>query len=159
MTSDPALYLGIDTGGTFTDGVLLDPATHRVVRSAKVLTTHHDLRQCIANVLDALLPAGSPPVALASLSTTLATNAIVEGKHKPVALFLLGYDPELVYKFEFDRQFGTQHFAFIEGRHDVEGRQQVPLDEAALLRRFFLRRLAQPRARGARRRIDPLVER
>ena len=130
---DSSLYLGIDTGGTFTDGVLLDPLTRQVVQSAKVLTTHHDLRICIANVLDALLPPGSRRVALASLSTTLATNAIAEGKHRPTALFLLGYDPELVYKFEFDRQFGSDPFFFIQGRHNVEGREQVPLDEVGLL--------------------------
>ncbi|MDH7571052.1 MAG: hydantoinase/oxoprolinase N-terminal domain-containing protein, partial [Armatimonadota bacterium] len=37
-----AVYLGIDTGGTYTDAVLLDEQ-HGVVRSAKALTTKHDL--------------------------------------------------------------------------------------------------------------------
>ena len=37
-----SLRLGIDTGGTFTDAVLLDDA-ERVIASAKALTTRHDL--------------------------------------------------------------------------------------------------------------------
>ncbi|MCP4567238.1 MAG: hypothetical protein GY841_06635, partial [FCB group bacterium] len=35
--------IGIDTGGTYTDGVLIDNATLEVVHSAKEPTTHHDL--------------------------------------------------------------------------------------------------------------------
>ena len=130
MPSSP-LYLGIDTGGTFTDGVLLDPATRQVVKKAKVLTTHHDLRQCIGGIIAALVDGGTP-ISLVSLSTTLATNAIAEGKSRPVALFLLGYDPALVYKFEFDRQFGGSPLFFIPGRHDLNGREQQALDLAQL---------------------------
>jgi N-methylhydantoinase A/oxoprolinase/acetone carboxylase beta subunit len=133
MTTAPqplptTLHLGIDTGGTFTDGVLLDPATRQVVKKAKVLTTHQDLRICIANILDALLSDNNIPVSLVSLSTTLATNSIAEGKSRPVALFLLGYDPSLVYKFQFDRQFGGSPFFFITGRHDLNGRELEALD-------------------------------
>ena len=134
--SPTPLYLGIDTGGTYTDGVLLDPATREVVRSIKVMTSHNDLRQCISTVLQALLPAGpddqapagSQPIALVSLSTTLATNAIAEDRRRPVALLLLGYDPELVHKFGFERQFGTPDYAFLQGRHDLDGRELSPLD-------------------------------
>lgn len=128
---DSTLYLGIDTGGTFTDGVLLDPATRQVVKKAKVLTTHSDLQICIADILDALIPATQQPIGLVSLSTTLATNSIAEGKSRPVALFLLGYDSDLVYKFEFDRQFGGSPLFFVPGRHDLDGREQEPLDLAA----------------------------
>jgi N-methylhydantoinase A/oxoprolinase/acetone carboxylase beta subunit len=39
-----SIYLGIDTGGTFTDGVLLKPETGEVLKSVKVLAPHHDLR-------------------------------------------------------------------------------------------------------------------
>ena len=80
------IHLGIDTGGTFTDGVLFNPKLRSVIRKAKVLTTHQDLTLCISNVLDALLEKKGIPIELVSLSTTLATNAIAEGKRKPVAL-------------------------------------------------------------------------
>lgn len=130
-----SLFLGIDTGGTFTDGVLLDPERHEIIKTAKVLTTHHDLQICISQIIDRLVPEDSPEIEeinLVSLSTTLATNAIVEGKSRPVALFLLGYDPELVYKFDFHHQLGTPHFHFLQGGMDLQGREQAPLDEDAL---------------------------
>ena len=128
----PPLHLGIDTGGTFTDGVLLDPAAGKVVKKAKVLTTHHDLRLCIANILDALLTRQNNTISLVSLSTTLATNSIAEGKSRPVALFLLGYDPDLVFKFGFDRQFGSSPLFFVQGKHDLHGVEQQSLDLPAL---------------------------
>lgn len=134
MTSIHSYYLGIDTGGTYTDGVLFDPQSQRVVTSVKVLTTHHDLRLCIQEVLEQLLIKPSVQVGMVSLSTTLATNAIAEGKRKPVALLLLGYDPELVHNFNFQEQFGTPDYFFIAGRHDLDGIEQEALDEAAVER-------------------------
>ncbi len=133
MTS--SLFLGIDTGGTFTDGVLLDPQTRQVVRKAKVLTTHHDLHLCIEGIFQALAPEDPQSIRLVSLSTTLATNAIAEGKRRQAALFLLGYDSELVYKFGFQDSFATDAYFFVDGRMDLEGREQVPLDEVGLLSR------------------------
>ncbi|MEJ2013368.1 MAG: hydantoinase/oxoprolinase N-terminal domain-containing protein, partial [Anaerolineales bacterium] len=92
----PGFVVGIDTGGTYTDGVLLDHDTRQLLASTKTLTTHQDLRQCILSALDAILPDDREAVQLVSISTTLATYAIAEGKGRPVALFLLGYYPELV---------------------------------------------------------------
>ena len=128
------IHLGIDTGGTFTDGVLFNPIQQSVIRKAKVLTTHDDLTICIAGILEALMGEDAIPVELVSLSTTLATNAIAEGKRRPVALLLLGYDPDLVFKFHFDQEFGTRRFYFIQGRHALNGVEQIPLDEENLAR-------------------------
>ena len=127
-SSRTPLYLGIDTGGTYTDGVLLDPASREVVRSVKVMTSHNDLRVCIAAVLQAMLPDEDQPIALVSLSTTLATNAIAEDRRRPTALLLLGYDPDLVHTFGFERQFGTPHYYFLQGKHDLDGRELCPPD-------------------------------
>ena len=128
------LNLGIDTGGTFTDGVLLDPANQQVIRTAKVLTTHADLSVCIADILEKLVPDAPESIALVCLSTTLATNAIAEGKRKPVALLLLGYDAQLVHQFNFHQQFGTPNYFFIEGRHGLDGSEQTRLDEAEIVK-------------------------
>ncbi len=125
-------YLGIDTGGTFTDGVLLDPHSQQVIKTGKVLTTPRDLKVCISQIIDLLLPEQRDAVSLVSLSTTLATNAIVEGKSRPVGLFLLGYDPALVYQYEFQKQFGTPDFSFIAGGMDLLGHEQAPLDLDAI---------------------------
>ena len=90
------LGLGIDTGGTYTDAVVYDLAARKVVASAKALTTRQDLAAGIREVLTRL-PAGPlREVAQCSLSTTLATNACVEGKGAQAALVLLGFDRELL---------------------------------------------------------------
>jgi len=132
MQSTQRYYLGIDTGGTFTDGVLLDPGTGKVLQSCKVLTTHHDLELCVGEVLERLTPAEPDQVALVAISTTLATNAIAEGKRRAVGLLLLGYDPELVQIFNFQSQFSTPYYRFVPGRHNLDGQEVEALDEAAL---------------------------
>ena len=38
-----AYFLGVDTGGTYTDAVIVDEAADRVIGSAKSLTTRGDL--------------------------------------------------------------------------------------------------------------------
>ena len=55
-------------------------------------------------------------------------------RRKTVALLLLGYDPDLVHQFNFQQQFGTNHYFFIQGRHDLNGIEQIPLDEAEVTR-------------------------
>ena len=73
-----SLTLGIDTGGTYTDAVLVDEAG-LVQASAKALTSHDDLSRGIGEALGEVLAAACAPVGLVSVSTTLATNAVVEG--------------------------------------------------------------------------------
>ena len=88
-----ALLLGVDTGGTYTDAVLLRDERD-VVASAKSLTTKHDLSLGIGGAIEAVLSeSGVDPsdVAMASLSTTLATNALVEGQGGRVALIYIGF--------------------------------------------------------------------
>lgn len=84
--------IGIDTGGTSTDAVLIDLDTRTVLDSSKALTTHYDLMTGILNALDGLDPALCRQAELAGLSTTLATNACVEGKARRARLLLLGID-------------------------------------------------------------------
>ncbi|MBZ9983542.1 hydantoinase/oxoprolinase family protein, partial [Mesorhizobium sp. BR-1-1-8] len=76
------LYLGIDTGGTYTDAVLWSESTG-IVAKAKSLTTRHDLAEGIAGAADAVLSEAviePSAIKLVSMSTTLATNALVEGQ-------------------------------------------------------------------------------
>ena len=127
------LILGIDTGGTYTDGVLLDYHTREVLATTKTLTTRHDLTECILKALDNLLPEDSGTIRLISISTTLATNAIAEGKGRPVALFLLGYDPELVKQFRLEGEFATDNFHYFEGGHTLHGEEQTPLALTAII--------------------------
>jgi N-methylhydantoinase A/oxoprolinase/acetone carboxylase beta subunit len=123
--------LGIDTGGTYTDAVLYDPAAG-VLGSAKALTTKHDLALGVRGALDAVLPGDPAGIALVSLSTTLATNALVEGHGSPVCLLLVGSGPEALERAGLGRALAGDPVAFIAGGHGAGGDEQRPLDlEAA----------------------------
>ncbi len=119
-----SLVLGIDTGGTFTDGVLLDLHTKQVRGKAKAFTTREDLsigiRKCIEN-MGALDPR---QVQLVSLSTTLATNAIVEGRGCRVGLILIGH--------ESTGDLPTHQVFVVAGGHDIKGIPVAELDLEAI---------------------------
>ena len=127
-----ALGLGIDTGGTFTDAVLVELGSSRVVASAKAPTTRHDLADGIIAAVRRLPERERERVALVSLSTTLATNAIVEGKGAPTCLVMIGYDQGLLSAYRLERLLPIRDVIFIAGGHDASGREVQPLDEAAL---------------------------
>lgn len=118
-----ALYLGIDTGGTYTDAVLWSE-TAGIVAKAKSLTTRHDLAEGIAGAADAVLgAAGAAPAAikLVSMSTTLATNALVEGQGGRVALVMVGFGAEDLGRSGLSDALGTDPVIFCPGGHDVHG--------------------------------------
>ncbi|EBA13901.1 hydantoinase/oxoprolinase N-terminal domain-containing protein [Roseobacter sp. CCS2] len=74
-----AYLLGVDTGGTCTDAVIIDDAQDSVVASAKALTSRPDLAIGVSSAIDAAVAnAGikGPDVAMISLSTTLTTNTL-----------------------------------------------------------------------------------
>jgi N-methylhydantoinase A/oxoprolinase/acetone carboxylase beta subunit len=71
--------LGIDTGGTYTDGILLDYHTREVLASHKSLTTKRDLSIGIEAVIKNIPLKDPSAIKMVSISTTLATNAIAEG--------------------------------------------------------------------------------
>ena len=115
--------IGIDTGGTYTDAILLDAESKTVIAAAKEPTTHHHLALSTGRSLNKLLnKADIDPsqIKQLSLSTTLATNAVVENKGARVAAFIIGY---------------VKHFRlpitatiFIKGGHDIMGKEEEPLD-------------------------------
>ena len=135
--------LGIDTGGTYTDAALVDHASGVVVGSAKSLTTYSDLALGIGRAIAAVLEDSiiSPEqVGLVSLSTTLATNAIVEGRGSPICLILIGYDPGLIQQYGFQSELVTEDVVYVTGGHDDHGDELHPLDEAVLRHAVLVRR-------------------
>ncbi len=138
------IALGIDTGGTYTDAALVDHATGRVLCTAKALTTRRDLSIGIGQAIDAVFQQPDAPVPadvnLVSLSTTLATNAIVEGQGSPVCLILIGYDPDLIRQYGFERELVTDDVVYVDGGHDIHGNEALPLDEATLRQAVMDRR-------------------
>ncbi|MGC9335542.1 MAG: hydantoinase/oxoprolinase N-terminal domain-containing protein [Anaerolineae bacterium] len=131
--SEPSLVLGIDTGGTYTDGVLLEYETRRVLASHKSLTTKRDFSIGIEKVIEGIAIDDPSAIRMVSISTTLATNAIAEGKGKRVALLLIGYDPDLISKFKMQERFATPNYYFFDGGHDLYGREKKELDLAGIL--------------------------
>ncbi|MCL2141443.1 MAG: hydantoinase/oxoprolinase family protein [Methanimicrococcus sp.] len=85
------LGLGIDTGGTYTDAVLMDLKTGAVIEKSKALTTHSNLMTGIMQAMDMLSASHFQNIKFTSISTTLATNTTLEGKGYPCGLILIGY--------------------------------------------------------------------
>ena len=78
--------IGIDTGGTFTDAVLFSRGLGKVLEWSKVRTDKKDLASCVGEAVQKLVEKNptARDASAVNLSTTLATNAIVEGKMRPV---------------------------------------------------------------------------
>lgn len=129
------VLLGVDTGGTYTDAVLIRDETE-VIASAKSLTTREDLAIGVGGAVRAVLEASGVPasdISMASLSTTLATNALVEGQGGRVALIYIGFR---------ERDLGAHGLGDVlrgdpclvcPGGHDHAGAEAQPLDETAIL--------------------------
>ena len=130
-----AYFLGVDTGGTYTDAVILDEAADRVIGTAKSLTTRVDLALGIGRAVDAaLLDAGvaAADIALVSLSTTLATNALVEGQGGRVALVFIGFDAGDLERGGLTEALKGDPVIRLDGGHSHTGAEKVALDLVAL---------------------------
>ncbi|WP_282092860.1 hydantoinase/oxoprolinase family protein [Epibacterium ulvae] len=128
------LALGVDTGGTYTDAVLIRDEAE-VIASAKALTTRHDLAEGIAAAVRAVLQAsGVDPrqISLASLSTTLATNALVEGQGGRVALIYIGFAAEDLARHGLEEALKGDPVLVMAGGHSHSGEEAAPLDLQAL---------------------------
>jgi len=122
MNQTTTYIIGIDTGGTFTDAVAMERATRRIVAAAKRPTTHHDLSLGVGAAVRAVLDKGNIPHAsidAVAISTTLATNSVVEGRGARVALFLIGYDKNL--------RLPVVAVKHIQGGHKFSGEEDKPL--------------------------------
>ena len=138
MTSSPASYLiGVDTGGTYTDAAIIEAQGHKVVARAKAITTKGDLAIGVTEAITlavAQLPHGldAGDIRLVSVSTTLATNAVVEGHGSAVGVVLVGFDAAMVERTGIAKAFPGMPVHLIDGGHDHNGDERAPLDLAAL---------------------------
>jgi N-methylhydantoinase A/oxoprolinase/acetone carboxylase beta subunit len=122
------LLLGIDTGGTFTDSVLLDVSQNKIISKSKAPTTHRNLTLGIRESIEGLGTRDFGRVTMVGLSTTLATNAIVERTGRPVGLIVVGYDGEIKVPISGVRLIR------ISGGHNVRGEETAPLDKSEVKR-------------------------
>ncbi|WP_430463683.1 hydantoinase/oxoprolinase N-terminal domain-containing protein [Tabrizicola sp.] len=130
-----AYFLGVDTGGTYTDAVIVDEAADTVIGKAKSLTTRQDLALGIGRAVDAALEGAgiaARDVALVSLSTTLATNALVEGQGGRVALIFIGFDAGDMERGGLTEALKGDPVILLDGGHTHAGTEAAVLDSAGL---------------------------
>lgn len=115
-----SLGLGLDTGGTYTDAVMVNTADNSILEEAKSLTTKEDLVIGIENSLKGFNKDLLSQVSIISLSSTLATNSVVEGKGCKVGLICIGR--------EYDGSISADEYICVKGQHDLDGKETEPLD-------------------------------
>jgi len=170
--SKGSLILGIDTGGTSTDAVIVDESARsviaKVIAKVKVPTTHHELVDGVAAAIDAVLASAvfdsavfdsavfdsavlddavqpgaessidPAAIGLVSLSTTLATNALVEGHGQLACLVAAGFGDTELERLRHRLAEATpasgdvDDLVVIAGGHDALGAELAPVDEAEL---------------------------
>ncbi len=119
--------LGIDTGGTYTDAVIVDNQRN-VVAKNKSLTTSYDLAIGIGNSISNLPQELMGAVNLVALSTTLSTNSVVEGRGSPVAILLPGYNDTQVSKSGLLDILDRELITILDGGHSAMGQENMPLN-------------------------------
>jgi N-methylhydantoinase A len=120
------MIVGLDIGGTHTDVVLLDE--DGLLREIKVPTDPADLYHCVLAGLSAVTEGiDTAGITRIVLSTTLATNAIVQNQLPPVGMIVSsgpGIDPEFY-------RTGSHYFT-VAGSIDHRGREIEPIDPAEI---------------------------
>ncbi|MFP4654366.1 MAG: hydantoinase/oxoprolinase N-terminal domain-containing protein [Methanohalobium sp.] len=114
--------LGVDAGGTYTDSVILRNSDGAIVSANKALTTYPDLLEGIKNSIDGLDPSYLEDINIVSVSTTLATNTILEKTGYPVGLILSG-------EYDVPANSGIDYYTIVKGGHDSKGLEVATLDE------------------------------
>jgi len=120
------MLIGIDVGGTYTDGVVFDRG--EIIAATKVPTDDRDIKASVLQVLDRLLeqqPADE--ISRIVLSTTVVTNLLATGSGERTAVLLIpGYGlPADAYGISEDT-------FFLKGATDFRGREIEPIDKGEL---------------------------
>jgi N-methylhydantoinase A/oxoprolinase/acetone carboxylase beta subunit len=126
----PNLGLGIDTGGTYTDAVILRMDDGTVMSKAKALTTRNDLALGIGNAINMLDHTLFDNIRLLAVSSTLATNSVVEGKGCRVGLIVIGHEAVA--------NIPVDELQQVRGGHNLQGEKRSDLDLGAA-QEFVLR--------------------
>jgi len=125
-----SLRLGIDTGGTYTDAVIINEQ-NQVLVAVKSLTTRHNLAIGIGESIGKVAHELLADIEMVSLSTTLTTNAVVEGNGAPVCALVVGLSETQVTKSGLGEIIDDNLIIRLAGGHDASGRQVAPLDVAS----------------------------
>ncbi len=115
------MVLGIDTGGTFTDSVIVNTEKKEILCKAKALTTKEDLAKGIRNSIGKLPEEKLKALDFVSLSTTLATNAIVENRRGRTGVILIGKKT--------DDPLPADIVVEVSGKINIKGQVQKSLEQ------------------------------
>lgn len=115
--------LGIDTGGTYTDAVLIDIDSRAIILHKSVLTTYPDLSIGIENIFNEIKDYFYD-ISYIVLSTTLATNSVLEKKYGNTSLIMIG-DLNTLNNLDFSN---IKYIKKITGGHDSDGYESQKLD-------------------------------
>lgn len=125
--------IGIDVGGTNTDGVLYNTQKKSVEKSIKIPTAHQSYNICIEEALCNLVAGiDTRDIISLNISTTLSTNMLLEKKGAPVNLVLIGYEDFPHIKNEILSIVSPHSILEIRGGHTRWGKERARLDAAAL---------------------------
>ena len=119
--------IGIDTGGTYTDIVVYDTESGRVLGSGKTPTTKDHLEVCILKALDSMDQSYIHQAELLALSTTLATNACLENKGGRAKCLMIGMNPESMSNL--DQVYGSYGFRDLSQLVFIDGKPEHLFDE------------------------------
>lgn len=117
------MIIGLDAGGTHIDGVIIEDG--KIIDIIKRPTDRSNPTYCILKTLEELLKNKDlRSIQKINLSTTISTNAIIEGKNSPVAMFIEsgpGIDPS---------NFTCGNYTvFLDGYIDHRGREIKPFSK------------------------------
>ena len=126
-----SLILGFDAGGTFTDSVIFNSVTKEVISEGKALTTNNDLSKGIKNSieisLDKISSNNHKKIKLVVVSSTLATNSVVNSNGCRVGLILVGFDHSILKNKILSEACNNGEIILINGGHDAEGNEKEEL--------------------------------
>src|SRR5215471_1511199 len=136
------MRLGVDTGGTFSDFIVVDESSGEI-RSAKVPSTPSNPPDAIRAGLAAL--AGAAAVEQIVVGTTVATNAVIQRQGPRVLLitndgftdvpFIARLDKERLYDLNWSRPRPLvlrRDSIGVRGRIDHQGSEIEPLEHSSL---------------------------
>ena len=115
--------LGVDAGGTYTDAAIYDFKRQILNCKNKSLTTKWDFSIGIDRALSKLDKNILGKVELVSVSTTLATNAIVEGEGQKAGLVLMFGNGRIS-----DELISHTPRTQVKGQMSISGREIQPID-------------------------------
>ena len=131
VKANDRLTIGIDTGGTYTDALVYARSTNAVVAKTKVRTTHGNLRGCVSTALSDVLAhplVDTSNIDLVCVSTTLATNALVEGAGRPAGLITIGLEAAVTKRGGLSELTQENPLLHLRGGHSSYGLENEPLD-------------------------------